>query len=93
MLDFDRLFKRLDRLLDRVETMVPARTETRTEPGFSACRRHGYALEGIANFDSVDKAGLLHLERQQTLVFRKYRTIPWRQDGQQCTTPGRRCYR
>ena len=31
MSDFDKLFKRLDMLLDRVETMVPAKTETRTE--------------------------------------------------------------
>jgi hypothetical protein len=47
-------------LLDRVETMLPARTETPTEPGFSACRWHAYRLEGIANFDRVDKAALLH---------------------------------
>jgi hypothetical protein len=36
MSDFDKLFKRLDLLLDRVETLVPAKAETRTEPGFSA---------------------------------------------------------
>ena len=70
MSDFDRLFKRLDMLLDRVETLVPARTETHTEPGFSAYRWHAYTLEGIANFDRVDKAELLHLERQQNLMFR-----------------------
>ena len=70
MSDFDKLFNRLDMLLDRVETLVPARSETRTEPGFSAYRWHGYALEGIANFDRVDKADLLHLERQQNLMFR-----------------------
>jgi predicted AAA+ superfamily ATPase len=70
MSNFDKLFKRLDMLLDRVETMVPASTETRTEPGFSAYRWHAYRLEGIANFDRVDKAELLHLERQQNLMFR-----------------------
>jgi predicted AAA+ superfamily ATPase len=70
MSDFDKLFKRLNMLLDRVETMVPARPETRTEPGYSAYRWHAYALEGIANFDRVDKAELLHLERQQNLIFR-----------------------
>ena len=70
MSDFNKLFKRLDKLLDRVETMIPARLETRTEPGYSAYRWHAYALEGIANFDKVDKTELLHLERQQNLIFR-----------------------
>jgi predicted AAA+ superfamily ATPase len=70
MSDFDKLFKRLDLLLDRVETLVPAKAETRTEPGFSAYRWHAYGLEGIAHFDQVDKSELLHLERQQNLLFR-----------------------
>ena len=38
MSDLDKLFKRLDLLLDRVETMVPAKSESTTEPGFSAYR-------------------------------------------------------
>ena len=65
MSDFDKLFKRLDLLLDRVETMVPAKSESTTEPGFSAYRWHAYGLEGIAHFDQVDKSGLLHLERRK----------------------------
>ena len=35
MSDIEKLFKRLDLLLDRVETLVPAGTEPCTEPGFS----------------------------------------------------------
>ena len=70
MSDFDKLFKRLDLLLDRVETLVPAGSELVTEPGFSAYRWRGNGLEGIAHFDQVDKAELLHLERQQELMFR-----------------------
>ena len=70
MSDFDKLFKRLDLLLDRVETMVPTKSESTTEPGFSAYRWHAYGLEGIAHFDRVDKSELLHLERQQNLLFR-----------------------
>ncbi len=70
MSDFDKLFKRLDLLLDRVETIVPGRVETQTQPGFSAYRWHAHGLEGIAHLDKVDKAELLHLERQQNLLCR-----------------------
>ena len=70
MSDFDKLFKRLDLLLDRVEKIVPADTETHTEPGFSAYRWAAGNLIGISHFDQVDKVELLHLERQQNLLFR-----------------------
>jgi hypothetical protein len=70
MSEFDKLFKRLDLLLDRVETLVPAREEPQAQPGFSAYRWHVGGLEGIAQIDRVDKAELLHLERQQNLLFR-----------------------
>ncbi|MCP4333307.1 MAG: ATP-binding protein [Gammaproteobacteria bacterium] len=70
MSNFDKLFKRLDLLLDRVEKMVPTETEAQTEPGFSAYRWAAGSLVGIAHFDQVDKAELLHLERQQNLLFR-----------------------
>jgi hypothetical protein len=71
MTDFDKLFKRLDLLLDRVETLVPGRGEDpQAEPGFSAYRWHAGGLEGIAQIDRVDRAELLHLERQQNLLFR-----------------------
>jgi len=70
MSEFDKLFKRLDLLLDRVETLVPAREEAQAQPGFSAYRWHGGGLEGIAQIDRVDRTELLHLERQQNLLFR-----------------------
>jgi predicted AAA+ superfamily ATPase len=70
MSEFDKLFKRLDLLLDRVETLVPTREEPQAQPGFSAYRWHAGGLEGIAQIDRVDKAELLHLERQQNLLFR-----------------------
>ncbi|MCP4769487.1 MAG: ATP-binding protein [Gammaproteobacteria bacterium] len=70
MSDFDKLFKRLDLLLDRVEKIVPVETAAQTEPGFSAYRWAAGSLVGIARFDQVDKAELLHLERQQNLLFR-----------------------
>ena len=70
MSDFEKLFKRLDLLLDRIETLLPTRVEMPTEPGFSAYRWRAQGLEGIARFDQVDRAELLHLERQQNLLFR-----------------------
>ena len=70
MSDLDKLFTRLDQLLDRVETLVPATAELSTEPGFSAYRWRNDGLEGIARVDVVDKTELLHLERQQNLLFR-----------------------
>jgi predicted AAA+ superfamily ATPase len=70
MSDLEKLFKRLDTLLDRVEKLLPGHTEIRTEPGFSAYRWAAHGLEGISLFDRVDKNELLHLERQQNLLFR-----------------------
>lgn len=70
MPDFDKLLDRLDLLLDRVEKLVPAREEMETRPGINAYRWAAGGLEGIASIDRVDKAELLHLERQQNLLFR-----------------------
>jgi hypothetical protein len=70
MSDTEKLFRRLDVLLDRVEKILPGQNEFRTEPGYSAYRWAAHGLEGISQFDRVDKAELLHLERQQNLLFR-----------------------
>jgi predicted AAA+ superfamily ATPase len=70
MSDIEKLFKRLDVLLDRVEKLVPGQAELRTEPGYSAYRWSPDGLDGLSFFDQVDKSELLHLERQQNLLFR-----------------------
>jgi len=70
MSDLDKLFKRLDVLLDRVEKLVPGHTEISTVPGYRAYRWSAQGLEGIVQFDRVDQAELLHLERQKNLLFR-----------------------
>ncbi len=70
MSDLDKLFKRLDLLLDRVETLLPGKLEIDTKPGFSAYRWSNGGLHGIDQIDLVDKAELLHLERQQNLLLR-----------------------
>jgi predicted AAA+ superfamily ATPase len=70
MSDIEKLFTRLDSLLDRVERILPGQSEIRTEPGYSAYRWAAHGLEGISQFDRVDKAELLHLDRQQNLLLR-----------------------
>ncbi len=70
MSEFDKMFKRLDLLLDRVEQLLPGKTELATEPGYQAYRWTARGLEGIASVDAVDEADLLHLERQKNLLFR-----------------------
>jgi len=70
MSDFDKLFKRLDLLLDRVEMLVPAGSEIETRPEFNAYRWSAGGLEGLQHIDRVDRNELLHLERQQNLLFR-----------------------
>ena len=70
MSDIEKLLKRLDPLLDRIEKLLPGHTEINTEPGYSAYRWTARGLQGISLFDRVDKNELLHLERQQNLLFR-----------------------
>ena len=70
MPDIKKLVKRLDTLLDRVEMLLPGPAEIKTEAGFSAYRWAARGLEAISLFDRVDKNELLHLERQQNLLFR-----------------------
>ena len=70
MADMDKLFKRLDELLDRVEKVLPGQAEMRIEAGFRAYRWSPRGLDGIHPFDRVEQAELLHLERQKNLLFR-----------------------
>lgn len=70
MSELDKLFKRLDLLLDRVQKLIPGPTAIDTEPGYSAYRWLPQGLEVIAQFDRVDQAELLHLERQKNLLYR-----------------------
>ncbi len=70
MADLDQLFQRLDQLLDRIERILPPGAELATEPGFQAYRWTTGGLEGIREFDHVDRHELLHLERQQNLLLR-----------------------
>ena len=70
MADIDKLFSRLDALLDRVDRILPTKADIKTSEGYHAYRWHDSGLEGIANFDRVDQSELLHVERQLNLLSR-----------------------
>ena len=70
MPDTDKLFSRLNDLLDRVETLLPRSQKLETDGAFRAYRWRDHSLEGIVNFDRVDKQTLLHIERQINLMSR-----------------------
>ena len=68
--DIDKLFDRLNELLDRVESFIPLRKVNETDSSFRAYRWAAYGLDGISDFDKVDKSELLHIERQKNLISR-----------------------
>ncbi len=70
MSDIDKLFARLDALLDRVDRFLPPESSLETSEQFRAYRWGETGLEGIARFDRIDQAELLHLERQINLLTR-----------------------
>ncbi|MCP4486473.1 MAG: ATP-binding protein [Gammaproteobacteria bacterium] len=70
MADIDKLFDRLNTLLDRIDHVLPAQSDVETQPDFQAYRWQDNSMQGIANFDRVDQSELLHLERQTNLLTR-----------------------
>ncbi len=70
MQDIDKLFNRLNELLDRVELIVPPKQQPETDTSFRAYRWLDNRLQGIAHFDQVNQADLLHIDRQKDLISR-----------------------
>ncbi|MDH5354438.1 MAG: ATP-binding protein [Gammaproteobacteria bacterium] len=70
MSETEKLFNRLDALLDRVDRLIPATSSIETSDQYQAYRWSDAGLEGIANFDRVDQSDLLHLDRQINLMTR-----------------------
>jgi predicted AAA+ superfamily ATPase len=68
--NFDKLFNRLNELLDRVETIVPLMHRHETDTSFRAYRWTPNGLQGISDFDKVEQTDLLHIERQKNLISR-----------------------
>ncbi|MDJ0882392.1 MAG: ATP-binding protein [Gammaproteobacteria bacterium] len=66
----DRLFKRLDDLLDRLEVIMPAEKASKHDWSYHAYRWQNKQLQGIADFHKVDAADLLHIDRQAELLNR-----------------------
>ena len=70
MPDIDKLFDRLNELLDRAEKLFPARKAEESDTFFRAYRWVDNGLQGIADFDWVNSEDLLHIERQKDLINR-----------------------
>ncbi len=70
MPDIDKLFDRLNELLDRAEYLFPARKAEKSDTSFRAYRWVDNGLQGIADFDRVNSEDLLHIERQKDLINR-----------------------
>ncbi|MCH7880705.1 MAG: ATP-binding protein [Proteobacteria bacterium] len=68
MFDIDRLFNRLNELIDRIELLLPACRSGESDASFSAYRWIDFYLEGIPKFDQVNIAELLHIEHQKDLL-------------------------
>lgn len=68
MPDTDKLFKRLDDLLDRLELIMPAEKVQQHNWSYSAYRWMNNRLVGIADYHQVEISELLHIERQARLL-------------------------
>ncbi len=68
MSDSDKLFARLDDLLDRLELLIPARKAVEQDWSYRAYRWDQGHLQGIADYHQVDPDELLHIERQAELL-------------------------
>jgi len=68
--DIDKLFSRLDALLERIDQILPAQTDTKASDDLKAYRWHDSGLAGIASFDPVDQEKLLHVDHQINLLTR-----------------------
>lgn len=70
MPDTDKLFKRLDDLLDRLEVLMPADKPGEQDWSYRAYRWQNGRLHGIVDFHVVEPAELLHIERQAEQITR-----------------------
>lgn len=68
MSDIDKLFNRLNELLDKIEPLLPASRSCDSDTSFCAYRWSDNHLAGIENFDQVNLSELLHIEHQKDLL-------------------------
>lgn len=68
MSDSEKLFKRLDDLLDRLEVLMPATQVIDHDWSYRAYRWDRGQLVGVADYHKVNPSELLHIERQAGLL-------------------------
>lgn len=66
----EKLFRRLDDLLDRLEQLMPPQKAVEQNWTYRAYHWHDGNLQGIVDYHRVDPDELLHIERQAQLVRR-----------------------
>jgi len=64
----DKLFQRLDDLLDRLEVIMPADKPPNQDWSFHAYRWTKSQLQGIADYHVVDPSQLLYIDRQAEML-------------------------
>ncbi len=70
MSDSDRLFDRLDQLLDRLERLIPPSVPAEPDWSYRGYRWKERHLQPITAIDRVDPGELLHIDRQATQLQR-----------------------
>ena len=70
MSETEKLFRRLDDLLDRLETLIPPEKNVEQNWSYRAYRWRDGQLQGITRYHQVDPASLLHIEQQAGLIRR-----------------------
>jgi len=69
----DKLFQRLDDLLDRLEVIMPAEKTADQDWSFHAYRWRKSQLQGVADYHLVDASELLYIERQAEILSKNTR--------------------
>lgn len=73
MSNSDKLFKRVDDLLDRLELIMPADKAIEQDWSYHAYRWMNHQLHGITDYHRVETSDLLHIERQADLLYKNTR--------------------
>jgi len=73
MANTEKLFQRIDELLDRLELIMPAEKPTQHDWSFHAYRWTNNQLHGIPEYHAVDADELLYIDRQADLLYKNTR--------------------
>lgn len=73
MANTEKLFQRLDDLLDRLEAIIPPQQLPQLDKSYHAYRWHDGKLQGIAEYHALSADDLLFIDRQARLLFNNTR--------------------